>query len=228
MARLTYELETRTERIHGIPLEIECLADLDRTIDELFKVLEKTGEASLLEDLCPYFGTVWPSARALAAVLAELGPALKGRKVLELGCGLAIPSLIAAKLGAEVTATDFHPEVPIFLRRNLALNGIAELEYVRVDWRSEFPDLGHFDYVVGSDVLYERNHSANLMTVIARYLHEEGKALIADPARPYLQSFVDGMKEGGFACSIRTLIAPDTSARGSGSKDVFLLELQRT
>lgn len=214
---MEYQLQRKKEQIGGIPLEIECLESLDRTIDELFARLEKEGSPALLEELCPYFGTLWPSARALAEVVAGVH-LLKGKRVLELGCGLAVPSLVAAKLGAEVTATDFHPEVPIFLRRNLALNGLTELEYVRVDWSrgpTGYPELGLYDYVIGSDVLYEKTHAASLAAVIERYLAPLGTALVTDPARPYLQGFIDEMS--------RRCFAHESSVTG----EIFLLKLSR-
>jgi predicted nicotinamide N-methyase len=223
---LEYRLRKQKEVFGGIPLEIECLESLDDTIDELFKELEKTGNASLLEELCPYFGALWPAARALSNQVASLE--LKGKRVLELGCGLAIPSLIASKLGADVTATDFHPEVPIFLRRNLALNHLAGLEYVQVNWAADsFPDLGRYDFVIGSDVLYERAHAPTLATVVERYLGPQGLAIIADPARPYLQSFVDEMARRGFLHESTVETVPEATKDGTRPKDVFLLKLRR-
>jgi predicted nicotinamide N-methyase len=203
---LSYRLHRQQEMIAGIPIEVECLQDLDQTIDDLFALLQETGDASLLEELCPYFGAIWPAARVLGEAVGRLGRDVAGKRLLELGCGLAIPSLVAVKLGAVVTATDFHPEVPILLRRNLALNGLAELEYVRVDWQSALPDLGTYDYVIGSDVLYEKNHASRVSALIERYLCQGGTALLADPARPYLQSFLDEMKGKGF-CAETEVVA---------------------
>lgn len=211
---MEYQLRKQNETIGGITLEIECLESLDRTIDELFVQLEKTGNPALLEELCPYFGALWPSARALAEAISERE--MKGKRVLELGCGLALPSLVASKQGAEVTATDFHPEVPVFLNRNLALNGLTALKYVRVDWsRDRFPDLGQYDFVIGSDVLYEKTHGANLASVIERYLAPAGVALISDPGRPYLQGFAEEMSRRG--------LIHESSVRG----EIFLLKLAR-
>src|SRR5690606_16381361 len=132
--------------------------DLNRTIDELFEELQWRGEPELLERYCPYFGTVWPSARALAETVVSLGARMRGAEVLELGCGLALPGLLAARLGAQVTATDAHPDVPLFLERNRALNQVTSLKYLELDWKA--PDalarIGRrFPWVVASDVLYE-------------------------------------------------------------------------
>jgi len=220
-----YELKRQPERIGEIELEIECLKDLNRTIDDLFSELERTGNAQLLEELCPYFGTVWPSARALAQTLFERRQEIAEKRVLELGCGLAIPSLVAAKLGAQVVATDFHPEVPRFLKSNLELNQVSSVRYERIDWSKGFPDLGNFDWVIGSDVLYERQHAMLLAGVIDHYLSRgKGRAIIADPARPYLQPFVDEMTRLGIQHQTSVRTAEDRPV----PKDIFIVELHKS
>jgi predicted nicotinamide N-methyase len=216
-----YGLKRQRERIGDIELEIECLKDLNETIDLLFAELERTGNASLLEELCPYFGTVWPSARALAETIFERRLDFAGKRILEVGCGLAIPSLVAAKLGAQVVATDFHPEVPRFLESNLAINQVESVRYEHIDWSKGFPDLGEFDWVMGSDVLYERQHALLLAQVVNHYMDAGmSRAMIADPARPYLQTFVDEMTRLG--ATHRTSIR--AAADHPVPKDVFVVE----
>lgn len=201
----------------GVKLQIERLENLNQTIDELFDALQKTGNEHLLEELSPYFGEIWPSARALTEYLLELGP-WRGAKVLELGCGLALPSLLLAKMGAQVVATDFHPEVPKFLARNKALNGITDsLEFLQLDWAKNEKKLGNFNWVIASDVLYERSHPQWMVQAIARQLDPTTPVTIADPARPYLQAFSDEMvKQTGRKC--------ETQVRRLDSKqDIFIL-----
>ena len=48
---------------------------------------------------------LWPSARIAASLLANAAPA----SMLEIGCGLALPSLAAARAGVSVLATDRDP-----------------------------------------------------------------------------------------------------------------------
>lgn len=178
----------------------------------------------MLEALCPYFGVVWPSARGLSEFLLEAGrPALEGKRLLEVGCGLALPSLVASRLDASVVATDFHPDIPRFLERNIRLNAVTSIEFVSWDWqRSESP-LGVFDWVVGSDILYERQHPGPVARMLARHVAPGGRIVLADPGRPYLQAFADEMKRLGFGCVVHARNVPDTPAR----KDVFVLELSR-
>lgn len=210
-----YRLKSSLERIGDLELKIDCLENLDQTIDDLFAELERAGNPQLLGELCPYFGTVWPSARALARSVWSRASDFQGKRVLELGCGLALPSITAAKLGASVVATDFHPEVPRFLRRNLELNGVS-VEYFRVDWSKGFPELGEFDWVVGSDILYERQHALLLPKTLAKYMTSRSAALVCDPARPYLQAFVDATNQYGFQSQISV-----------PSRDIFLIEIAK-
>jgi predicted nicotinamide N-methyase len=219
-----YELKRQREKIGPLELEIECLKDLNQTIDDLFLELERTGNASLLEELCPYFGTVWPSARALAETIVDKKERFAGKRILEVGCGLAIPSMVAAKLGAEVVATDFHPEVPRFLESNLAINQVQSVRYERIDWSKGFPDLGAFDWVIGSDVLYEKQHALLLAQVVTQYMGRgKGGALVADPARPYLQAFLDEMTHLGSKHETTVRTAEDRPV----PKDIFIVELSR-
>jgi predicted nicotinamide N-methyase len=233
MPVLEYRLKRETVHVGDIELEIEALDDLNRTIDELFLELERTGNSALLEELCPYFGTIWPSALALSETLATDAALLRGRSVLELGCGLALPSLVAARAGARVTATDFHPEVPRFLERNRRGNGIPDdgaggVRYVALDWRQGGGEgaekaFGIHDWVIGSDVLYERQHAIELAGAIASVVAPRGRAVIADPARPYLQAFVDEMVRRGFR--YQTVVR--TVADKPVPKDVFVVTFER-
>jgi predicted nicotinamide N-methyase len=213
---LDYRRKRIRESFGPVTLELECLEDLDRTIDEVFAWLEKTGNPQLLEELCPYFGVVWPAARALGNLVAT-SDEIAGRRVIEIGCGLALPGMIAARRGARVTATDYHPEVPRFLERNLELNRITDFAFERIDWQkpAETARLGRFDWVIGSDILYERSHPAAVASAIEALSAPGGRIVIADPARPYLQSFVDEMSTRGLAHQSRV------------ENEIWLLEFRR-
>ncbi|MBS1962794.1 MAG: methyltransferase domain-containing protein [Bdellovibrionales bacterium] len=186
-----------------VALEIEELESLEETIDELFVELERTGNPALLEELCPYFGCVWPAARGLTEYLLKHSPERDGAvQILEVGCGLAIPSLALARTVrfSRVVATDFHPEVPAFLERNLARNPVpnGRFEYRRFDWKHPGAELGRFGVVIGSDILYEKNHPAEVADALIRLVKSGGRIVVADPGRPYLQTFVDEMRARGY------------------------------
>ena len=113
--------------------------------------------------------------------------------MLELGCGLALPSIAAALGGAQVLATDWSPDALAFARRNAALNGAA-VETALVAWTdaSELVERGPWQLVLAADVLYERRNVEPLLELLPLLGAE---ALVADPGRPALRSFLDGALE---------------------------------
>jgi predicted nicotinamide N-methyase len=137
--------------------------------------------------IVPYWSVLWRSGVALAREVADSPP--RGSRVVELGCGLGVPSLVAARAGADVLATDASGEALELLERNARENGLR-LATARVDW--EAPDelfaCGPFDLVLAADVLYERGTVASLLTLLPRLA---GKVWIADPGRPPAEPFLE-------------------------------------
>jgi predicted nicotinamide N-methyase len=113
--------------------------------------------------------------------------------VVELGCGLALPSIVAALGGARVLATDWSPEALAYVERNARANG-AKLETAHVAWADAdvLVDAGPFDLVLAADVLYEPRNSAQLLELLPRL---GGEVLLADPGRPALDRFVAAAAE---------------------------------
>lgn len=137
--------------------------------------------------IAPYWAVMWRSGVALARELA--GVPLRGQRVLELGCGLALPSLAAARAGAVVLATDIEEEALELVARNARVNGV-QVEAVRSDWSSpdELVRRAPFDLVLASDVLYERHSVAPLLSLLPRLAPE---ARLADPGRPAAAAFLE-------------------------------------
>ena len=194
---IRYEKSQILVRIGSFELKIETFKDLDKTIDDLCAVIPKDSHLDpLSEDLCPYFGVVWPAAIGLSKELLRRGAQLEGKSVLELGCGLAIPSFVANTFGARILATDFHTDVEPFLKRNQSINN-SFFEYQRLNWNDD--SLGmQFDLVIGSDILYESRHPLAVAKALTKFVKPDGEIILADPGRSYLQNFVTSMNQLGF------------------------------
>ena len=134
---------------------------------------------ALQDEFLPYWAELWPSAIALARTVARRS--LAGRRVLELGCGLGLPSLVAAQGGARVLATDWSAEALAAVEENAAHNDVA-VEVLRLDWREPAAVLerGPWDLVLAADVLYEARNVAPLLALLPRLGRE---VLLADPDR---------------------------------------------
>jgi predicted nicotinamide N-methyase len=138
------------------------------------------------------FGQVWPVGRLLAERMSQ--HAVEGKRILEIGCGLALSSLILQRRGADILASDHHPLALSFLRQNAALNGLGEPRYIDLPWASSRPALGRFDLIIGSDVLYERDHVALLASLIKRHATPEAEIVLADPGRGHSAAFLKAMQ----------------------------------
>jgi predicted nicotinamide N-methyase len=157
----------------------------------------------------PMFGVLWPSGAHLAARIA-LRPVCAGERILEVGCGLALASLVGHRRGADVTASDRHPLAERFLEANLRLNDLAPMKYRHGHWsapklapgRRLPPALrivrGRYDLIIGSDLLYEPDESANLAGFIARHASPAGEVWIVDPDRGNRPAFNRQMAAEGF------------------------------
>ena len=137
--------------------------------------------------IAPYWSIIWRSGVALARELDD--EQLSGLRVLELGCGLAAPSIVAARAGADVLATDAFPEALELATRN-AIENDVEIETAQADW-TEPRDLikrAPFDLVLGADILYERYSVAALLSLLPQLAP---RAWIAEPGRPAADAFLE-------------------------------------
>jgi predicted nicotinamide N-methyase len=139
------------------------------------------------EEFLPYWAELWPSGVALARALAARDP--HGARVLELGCGLGLPSIAAALAGADVLATDWSPDAVRLAATNAERNA-APLQTALWSWTEPPPGRPPWDLVLGADVLYERRNVPQLIDALPSLVARDGEAWIADPGRPFARDFV--------------------------------------
>jgi predicted nicotinamide N-methyase len=144
-------------------------------------------EAFEREEFLPYWAELWPSGLALARVVRRQD--VRDLRVLELGCGLAVPSIVAALGGARVLATDWSPEALEVAAANAERNG-ADVETELVSWTdsARLERGGPWDLVLGADLLYEHRNVDQLLVLLPRLGRE---ILLAEPGRPPSVRFFD-------------------------------------
>jgi predicted nicotinamide N-methyase len=147
-------------------------------------------------NMLPYYAMLWPSAEALVDYLVRHYPSLRGKRVLELGCGLALPSMICAMLGATVDAVDFHPDCLSAVDRNAELNHLTTVRTRCASW-DDVEDDG-YDLIIGSDLLYEAESIDSLSDCLARLRRAGTIVVLSDPGRNHLQEATDRICEKGF------------------------------
>lgn len=142
------------------------------------------------------FGQSWPSGRLLAQAMDRFD--IAGKRILELGCGIGLASLVLQRRGADVVASDIHPLTETFLAYNAALNALPALHYRQLRWDEPLPSLGQFDVIIASDVLYEREQAERLSEVVSRHASESAEVLVTDPGRGNSGRFTRFLGEQGF------------------------------
>ena len=184
----------------------------DATVDaRTFSILKPANSDDLIreedfvkDERLPYWADVWPSSIILAGKLLELEG--HGKTALELGCGVGLSTLAATSAGFDVLSTDYYEDALDVTRANVFRN-LGTIARTRlVDWRHLPVDLGTFDLVFASDVLYEKEYAELLPVLLRGLLAPGGMALIADPGRVAAPVFVE-------ACGIHGLVIREKETR---------------
>ena len=193
--------------IQGVPnLLIRSLLDKQQFYDPEDAALD-LGISSAFWSL---FGLLWPSGSRLAERLA-LRHVNPSERILEIGCGLALSSLVGHRRGANITASDCHPLAGEFLRENLRLNELSPMDYLHGHWgqhaaQQKDPKVSSkFDLIIGSDILYERDEQGDLAHYINDHIEDHAEVWVVDPNRGNRAHFHRNMAAQGFSLSEESL-----------------------
>jgi predicted nicotinamide N-methyase len=157
------------------------------------------------DERLPYWADLWPSALVLARWMMER--ARPAGTVLELGCGLGLVTTASMRAGHAVFATDYYDDALLFARAN-AWRALGREPATRmVNWRELPDDLGTYDRVIASDVLYERPYAALVADAFARAIAPGGEGIMADPGRIAVDDFLAACESRGLPLSAREAIA---------------------
>ncbi|TQD47615.1 class I SAM-dependent methyltransferase [Marilutibacter aestuarii] len=186
---------TRTLLVHvgGHAFRLRVLSDLQQFSDPDGHG-ERLGISSAQWSL---FGQLWPAGRLLAQAMATAN--VDGKRILEVGCGIGLASLVLQQRGAEIVASDIHPLAEPFLAYNSALNALDSVHYRQMDWDLPLETLGRFDMIIASDVLYERGHAALLADVVERHAQAAAEVVVSDPGRGNSAPFSRHLASLGFS-----------------------------
>lgn len=188
-----YHTHQISQTVGGVEYRLRVLIDRQQFADP-------DGHAARLgisEAQWSLFGQCWPAGHLLAQAMHRFD--IAGKRILELGCGIGLASLVLQRRGADVVASDAHPLTEPFLCYNAALNGLPAVHYRQLCWERRLPTLGSFDAIVASDVLYERGQAERLCAVVARHALPSAEVLLVDPGRGHAGRFGRLLAEEGFA-----------------------------
>jgi predicted nicotinamide N-methyase len=193
--KIDYPLTRSQLRINQDLIDYYHLEDIDQAVEELCRLNDKCPEQFSMpaEDLCPYYGVLWDSALVLLDFIQANIELFKNKKIIELGAGLALPSIYLHKYGMNVTTTDFHPNAQELFLKNCQLNQV-KATFIQDDWtNTQIQD--QFDLIIGSDILYEGRHAKDIADALLKLSHASSSLIILDPKRGQEQILIHALKD---------------------------------
>ncbi|MCP3922114.1 MAG: methyltransferase domain-containing protein [Desulfobacterales bacterium] len=185
----------KTIEFDEVDIHVRSLRDRQQYLD-VGGEAEKLGISSAS---WPLFGVVWESSEVLAHLMFDYE--IAGKRILEVGCGIGLSSLVLNHRLADITATDIHPEAGRFLVENVLLNKGKAIPFTRTNWKDKSTDLGKFDLIIGSDLLYEGDHVDLLSDFIDNHTNQKCEVILVDPGRGYHGRFSKKMISLGYSHS---------------------------
>ena len=158
-------------------------------------------------ELYPFGLMIWESAVVLGDELSERGPTLAGKTVLELGCGVGLPGLVARRQGAHVVQTDHDALALALCRHNAALNRVAGIEQFIGDWQA-WTHTPRYDLIMGADIIYDTADYEKLERLFRANLAPGGELLLTDPIRQQTIALFTVMEDAGWRFDIKDRSIP--------------------
>jgi methylase of polypeptide subunit release factors len=129
----------------------------------------------------PLWAKIWQASWVLADHLAQLTVEPE-KEYLEIGAGIGFVSIVGTTFGHKITLTEHNPDALQFARANAHINNCSHLPVFDLDWNQ--PNLkGQFDYIVGSEITYQREKLKSLLELFKTYLKPTGKIILAAEMR---------------------------------------------
>ncbi len=184
-----------THQIEGREIFLHQISDFDKVLDDL--VNKDPGHIDVLDERIPYWMDLWPSALALARYLIRHKELFFHKSIIEIGAGLALPSIAIAPFCKEITITDYLEDALKYARENCQLNQIRNAKFLHLDWR-KMDDDKKYDIVLASDIAYEKRFFGEIPIAINSLLADDGTCYFAEPGRIQSKKFMDEILPGHF------------------------------
>ncbi len=191
-------------------------------IDDMAAFVENYAASASKMDLknFPLWAKLWPSSLLTSYAMKSL-PYAPGRTLLELGAGLGLCGLHAAKLGFDTTITDIVQDSMLFAQANVLRNNLQDKARVkRVDFTKDTLDQ-RFDFIVGSEIVYIEELHRPLIKFILKHLSNapHAEAMLSLRFRPKSSKFFK-LAEKDFHIQHKIIGYKDTNTDGEEERSL--------
>lgn len=164
-----------------------CIPDPEKVKPVYEQNLQEDKETSF-----PFWAKIWASSLALTAYLKKNPDLVKGKRVLEIGAGIGLPSFSIAHLAESVLISDHAAAAVKLMENNIRHLGLENTTAMCLDW-NHFPGDIKAEVVLLSDINYAPEQFSSLLMLIHRFLAEGAVVIISTPQRMLGAPFVEAL-----------------------------------
>jgi predicted nicotinamide N-methyase len=188
-----YKEEVLNLTISNEQYSIIQITNIDEVFDALINSDKETKEYK--DERIPYWTEIWPSALAMSKFILENAELIKGKKIIEIGAGLGLPSIVASKLCKEIVITDYLEDALTFAEKNAKMNDCNNMKFQVLDWRNILMSNQKYDIILASDVAYEKRFFDELPTAFLNLMHDQSIVLFTEPGRQFTENFIGSLSD---------------------------------
>jgi predicted nicotinamide N-methyase len=158
----------------------------------------------------------WASGVLLSWELTQL---VELKKILEIGCGLGLSSIVASKLGHDITCVDMIEETKWYVEHNARMSDTKIPTWKHISQINET-----FEYIIFSDVLYANFRAPEAFIDSLRlHLSENGEILCVEPNHgPIISTFISAMEVAGFVVHEHTILPSPKITNAPWETDTYI------
>ncbi|MFM2136471.1 MAG: hypothetical protein RL021_1871 [Bacteroidota bacterium] len=190
-----FPTEIETLSFSGVEFIIRHVSDSNALFDRMLELPDD--HPAVKDEQIPYWAEVWPSALGISEYILMRPELFSGKKVLEIGCGLGLPGIVAGKMTDRVVLSDYLTAPLALAAFNWSLNHTSPCETRLLDWRTGASETDA-DIILASDIAYERRMFHPLMAAFDKWLQSGATVIVSEPDRHFARAFFRDLHQHGW------------------------------